>query len=284
MIKKKLKTKIFPIIALMLLLFGVMCFSACADISANLIIYPDKTIDELVVVNLEEEKIKELNIDLNSFKKEISDTALSETKKLLDEFNNKIYNDILDADEYKKAILISFLDGVKVVNNKWENNIYSIGLRFKDSDVYNYFYSDNALAKFTESVEKHFLYTKIIYTGVDTFSKHSQLTSRITAYFNLKYPDMMTSENTLKYTRVTDLRREHSNADFVQKYNGNYYHTWLINLDESKPIIVSYNIANKTNCILVCLGVSIVVCGLMAMVGLILSKTKKSNYNKNKLN
>jgi len=97
----------------------------------------------------------------------------------------------------------------------------------------------------------------------------------------MQYPDLINSEtNELLYTYKTDLRRQHSDADYITKQDGYYYHTWVVdpnNLDE--PIMLYYNIANSENWIIVSLLATLGLTIVLSGVGLGIYFIKKRNKN-----
>ena len=270
------------ILMICLLVVVTISFCACSSVRTMTVTNTDGTIDELVYISLDTQAIIDAgydNLDIESMQTDITTTAMREASNIVDNFKQSI-DDLLafnfTMDFKTRTDLLNIRDGLEVVTSSWQDNTYVIGLRFNDINVYRYYYNITEEAEVQPTNEEHFLYTKVIYSGLNMYVNYSDLYLRLNQEFSAKYPEFIENENELLYTYVTESRREHSDADFITKLDGNYYHTWIVdgnNLGEE--ITLYYNIANRGNCILLCIGISILVCGVLLIIGLIVDKHKK---------
>lgn len=270
------------ILMICLLVVVTISFCACSSVRTMTVTNTDGTIDELVYISLDTQAIIDAgydNLDIESMQTDITTTAMREASNIVDNFKQSI-DDLLAFNftmNFKtRTDLLNIRDGLEVVTSSWQDNTYVIGLRFSDINVYRYYYNITEEAEVQPTNEEHFLYTKVIYSGLNMYVNYSDLYLKLNQEFSAKYPEFIENENELLYTYVTESRREHSDADFVTRLDGNYYHTWIVdgnNLGEE--ITLYYNIANRGNCILLCIGISIVVCGMLLIIGLIVDKHKK---------
>ena len=271
------------ILMICLLVVVTISFCACSSVRTMTVTNADGTIDELVYISLDTQAIIDAgydNLDIESMQTDITTTAMREASNIVDNFKQSI-DDLLafnfTMDFKTRTDLLNIRDGLEVVTSSWQDNTYVIGLRFSDINVYRYYYNITEEAEVQPTNEEHFLYTKVIYSGLNMYVNYSDLYLKLNQEFSAKYPEFIdSSSNELLYTYVTDLRREHSDADYVTYMDGKYYHTWIVdgnNLGEE--ITLYYNIANRGNCILLCIGISILVCGALLIIGLIVDKHKK---------
>lgn len=274
------------IIVFMLLLVAI-CFCGCVSVQATMKTNDDGTIDECVYFSLDVEKVVEAGYDVNQMKDDIYLTSLSQAQFYVDDLNDKVRNDLLLVnDEESVNVLNDYLNGIKVIYTQWTNNNFMVGIRFESIDVYKYYYNFPKDFKSEPVIEEGYLYNKVIYYGNTMFLKHNALYVSLKNHYSMEYPDLVESEtNQLLYTYETDMRREHSDADYVVYDSGKYYHTWV--LDESevdKTIILYYNIANQENWILLSLGVTGGATIILLIIGIIIKKLKNNKkFNKNKL-
>ena len=270
------------ILMICLLVVVTISFCACSSVRTMTVTNTDGTIDELVYISLDTQALIDAgynNLDIESMQTDITTTAMREASNIVDNFKQSIDNLLafnFTMDFKTRTDLLNIRDGLEVVTSSWQDNTYVIGLRFSDINVYRYYYNITEEAEVQPTNEEHFLYTKVIYSGLNMYVNYSDLYLKLNQEFSAKYPEFIENENELLYTYVTESRREHSDADFVTRLDGNYYHTWIVdgnNLGEE--ITLYYNIANRGNCILLCIGISIVVCGMLLIIGLIVDKHKK---------
>ena len=271
----KFKRVSLKIWLLCLLLLVVLCFSACGQVRAITIKNEDGTIDELVCISLTEDEIVEAGYDVAEFKQDIIVYGASVVKNIVNDFNTRV---MLDLTANKKLI-----DGVYgISNNKWEGNNYIIGLRFASAEVYKYYYGITDNEELTEQREKHFLYDTVSYTSSTMFADYNGLYNSVYVDWQTKYPNLLPNEKgELIYTYVTEYRRQHSNANYITKQDGKYYHSWVVDdKNISEPVTFYYNIANRGNCILLCIGISLVVCAVLVTIGVVITQIKKHKNKK----
>ncbi len=271
------KSKTLRVIFCLMLLVVVFSLSACSSIRAMTVSNEDGTIDELVYVTLNREEIENAGYTIEDIKNRISTSSLNEAKQLAYNLNLKISYDIantLDSETIK--ILNSFINGIDVVGNKWEDDTYVIGIRFKNVDVYRYYYGITNNTTIKTYSEKHFFYNKVYYYGLSMYVDYSDLYDKLNAYYSTYYPNLVNSENNeLLYTYITDLRREHSDADFISKIDGKYYHTWIIDKNDlNHELVLYYNVANKANCMLVLVGIGILISGILFFIAYFINRKK----------
>lgn len=270
------------ILMICLLVVVTISFCACSSVRTMTVTNADGTIDELVYISLDTQALIDAgynNLDIESMQTDITTTAMREASNIVDNFKQSI-DDLLafnfTMDFKTRTDLLNIRDGLEVVTSSWQDNTYVIGLRFNDINVYRYYYNITETTEVQPTNEEHFLYTKVIYSGLNMYVNYSDLYLKLNQEFSAKYPEFIENENELLYTYVTESRREHSDADFVTRLDGNYYHTWLVDSENiAEPITLYYNIANRGNCILLCIGISILVCGVLLIIGLIVDKHKK---------
>lgn len=264
--------------AILLLLIVTITFCACSQVRVMTITNKDNTIDEIVSVTLIPEEVLNAGYNLSELKSDIEIKSEAQAQTMKDKLNNKIFNDLLlVGDEESVKTLNSFKDGISVIQRDWKDNTYAIGIRFKNIDVYKYYYNITENNKVEMKTEEHFFYDKVYYYASTMYVKHHDLYDSVKDYYSSKYPQLINSEtNELLYTYKTDLRRQHSDADFITKQDGEYYHTWVVdpnNLD--KPIMLYYNIANPENYIIVSICISLLITIILSTIGIILNITKK---------
>ena len=270
------------ILMICLLVVVTISFCACSSVRTMTVTNTDGTIDELVYISLDTQAIIDAgydNLDIESMQTDITTTAMREASNIVDNFKQSI-DDLLafnfTMDFKTRTDLLNIRDGLEVVTSSWQDNTYVIGLRFNDINVYRYYYNITEEAEVQPTNEEHFLYTKVIYSGLNMYVNYSDLYLKLNQEFSAKYPEFIENENELLYTYVTESRREHSDADYVTYMDGKYYHTWVVDSENiAEPITLYYNIANRGNCILLCIGISILVCGVLLIIGLIVDKHKK---------
>jgi len=274
-----IKTKSKKLILILLLIILTFSFCGCAEVRAMTITNSDGTIEEQVYVSLDRNAILKAGENVSKIKQDISSTAVAEGAKMLDYLNFKVEQDKIGATKETIEILNSFKNGIQVLSNNWDNNTsdnYLVSIKFKNLDVYKYYY-DIEETDVETTVEEHFFYNRVSFQGSTMYLKHNELYNRLKIEFSVKYSGLINSEsNQLLYTYTTDLRRQHSNADYITKQGGKYYHTWVIEDVNNTEILFYYNIANRGNCILVAMGVTLCICGIMFLANYIYKKNKKS--------
>ena len=238
----------------------------------------DNSIDELVSVSLIPEDVISAGYDLNELKLDIQNNSQAKAQEMVDKLNQKIFADLmLTTDNETIETLNGFKDGITVIKSDWQNNTYAIGIRFKNIDIYKYYYGIKDNTTIIMHTEEHFFYDKVYYYANTMYVKHHDLFNLVNNYYSTHYVGLIESEsNELLYTYKTEARRQHSDADFITKQNGEYYHTWIVdknNLDE--PIMFYYNVANPENFILVGLGITVLSTVIMFSINSIVKKKKQ---------
>lgn len=237
----------------------------------------DNTIDELVSVTLDEESIVTSGYNIIELKKEIENISRNKTNEIIESLNNKISRDLfLVGDIESVKILNSFKDGITAVTSKWQDDTFVVGIRFKNIDVYKYYYDIKEQTNTKTYVEKHFFYNKVYYYASTMYVKHHILYDGLNNYFSTQYNGLINSEtNELLYTYVADMRRQHSDANYITKQDGKYYHTWVVDKDDlQKPIMLYYNVANPESWIIVSVCLALVVTVILSVVAIIIKLTK----------
>ena len=214
------------ILMICLLVVVTISFCACSSVRTMTVTNTDGTIDELVYISLDTQAIIDAgydNLDIESMQTDITTTAMREASNIVDNFKQSI-DDLLafnfTMDFKTRTDLLNIRDGLEVVTSSWQDNTYVIGLRFSDINVYRYYYNITEEAEVQPTNEEHFLYTKVIYSGLNLYVNYSDLYLRLNQEFSAKYPEFIENENELFYTYVTESRREHSDADYVTYMDG----------------------------------------------------------------
>lgn len=287
MISKQIHKRLILIVFLIMMAFS-LC--ACGSVNSMVVTNPDGSINEVVIVNLD----VLTNSDYLSIKTDAIRVAKLEADAMKSLLNTKIDVEFLtNGITEENAYLESYRNGIQFVSNLEKPNQMILGVQFKNEEVYKYYYGITNDSSSESVVEKGFLFNKVIYHGSSIYVKHNSIYLRLSDYFSKKYPDLINLEEAeISYTRVSELRREHSNANYVTQKGGKFYHTWVYNAAEVQDyqsneiyadIMIYYNVANRSNWILLSIGLSLIVCFIMLVVSIIISKIKKTQI-KNKLN
>ena len=280
---KIIKNSIRTLLVLLMLFVIALTFSACAQVRVMTITNDDGAIDELVSIAIIPEEVLNAGYNLTELKLDIETKSKAQAQTMKDKLNNKIFKDLLLVnDEESIKVLNSFKDGISVVKSDWKDNTYAIGIRFKNIDVYKYYYGISENTNVEMQTEEHFFHNKVYYYASTMYVKHHDLYDSVNDYYSAHYSQLINSEtNELLYTYKTDLRRQHSDADYITKQDGEYYHTWVVdpnNLEE--PIMLYYNIANPENYIIVSICITLAVTIVLATIGIVLNLTKKKKEDK----
>ena len=271
-------------ILLIYLLCLVSLFMAgCAQVNSMIVENGDGSIDERVYISLNVEDVISSGVDISSLKLEIREVAKNEADGFRLRLNQKIYQDLnKDIDENTKSVLREYIDGVDTIIEEWTDNRLMIGIRFASVAVYKYFYNITGDNKADNKIESSFFYDKISSQSYTLYARHFELTNRLTGYFEIKYPEFVEEQPELMYTYITDMHRQHSDADYIYQVNGEYYHTWIVD-SEDMQIEFYYNIANRTNWIFVCVGMTLIVGLVITVSAIVVSvfKKKKQKSTKN---
>ena len=278
-----LKQSIKSLFLILMLLVIALTFSACAQVRVMTITNDDDTIEEVVTITINPEELDEYGYSYIKLKTNIEENSLSQAQQMANKLNDKINIDLLMVrDKESIDILNSYKDGIDVIKSDWKENTYAIGIKFKNIDVYKYYYQINDNLKTKTYTEKHFFYNKIYYYASTMYVKHHDLYDKVNAYYSAQYPELIESEsNELLYTYKTDIRRQHSDADYITKQDGEYYHTWIVDANNiEKPIMLYYNIANPENWIILSMCITLGVSVVLSIIVVISNLLKKgSNQN-----
>ncbi len=271
----KLKKNILNISLFLMLLISALCFFGCSEISGVTRVNTDGSIEEFVLITLKEEEINAQGYSIDEIKEDVERIAMREALIVVENFRSRIFEEMANAAQTEQFKLQEYINGIEIIgSNGWNDNSFIIGIKFNDVNVYRYYYElkDNSVVM---NEEKHFLYNKISYTASNMFAEHNEIYERVYNELSATYPDFTNEDNEVTYTYVADTRREHSNADSVVRQDNKYYHIWSVNPDEINDNIVFYfNIANRSNCILMCIGISVFVSIILVIVGVIVDKRK----------
>ncbi len=274
---KKIKLKIFSIIMLLLV---AICFSACGSINVMTIVNDKGNVIQLVSVSLDEQAAMQAGYDLLELKNDIYLTGQREVENILNNLKAnltvRLHNSRNEDEQLKitSALLSEYFD---IYKGEWKDNVFSIGLQFYDMDIYKTVYNidDSTTQEFKRN--SYFLYDKVYITSTMLYYGSTEFYNKIFNEFNSKYPNLINEDSgQLLYTIETDLRREHSDANYVNKIGNKYYHTWVVEKDNlDKEITLYYNVANAGNCILICVGISLLTCLILILICKIINKKKK---------
>ena len=265
---KKIKLKIFSIIMLLLV---AICFSACGSINVMTIVNDKGNVIQLVSVSLDEQAAMQAGYDLLELKNDIYLTGQREVENILNNLKAnltvRLHNSRNEDEQLKitSALLSEYFD---IYKGEWKDNVFSIGLQFYDMDIYKTVYNidDSTTQEFKRN--SYFLYDKVYITSTMLYYGSTEFYNKIFNEFNSKYPNLINEDSgQLLYTIETDLRREHSDANYVNKIGNKYYHTWVVEKDNlDKEITLYYNVANAGNCILICVGISLLTCLILILI------------------
>lgn len=275
-----LKRKILNFMICCMLMVSAIFFSSCSNINVTTKINNDGTIDELVYVKVDDKDLISQGYtteNILTLKNDIQEIGTNVCENICDNFNLRVQTDILLSSSVQEtAVLTSFVNGISIVRDNLNQDGFTFGIRFKNPDVYKYYYNITQTQSPTYKSEKHFLYTKFYYYGLTMYVDYTSLYNNIKTQLVENYPDIVANNTaTLSYTYETDSRREHSDADFIYSQNGKYYHVWSVDANDfSKPVMIYYNIANSGNCILLCVGVTVMICGILIIIALIVDRKK----------
>ena len=276
------KTKLRSILIIFMLVIMSVCFCACGQVNSSIITNSDGSIEEIVSIQLDVEKVLQAGYtEIQALKDEISLDANVEALKMKEKLNNKINLHLLQTtDENTIKTLNSYIDGISVYESKWKDNKYTIRVVFENVEVYKYYYNISDSSKVIMYEEEHFLYNKVYWYGNTMYLKHRELYDNLKTKYEDNFPNLINhADAELTYTYCADLRRQHSDADYIEKIDGKYYHTWLVDKDNTnQQIMFYYNVANTYNWIMVCILITLFITIILLTVVLIKKfKNKKKN-------
>lgn len=279
------KNKIIKLLFSIVLFFIItISFSACAQVRVMTITNEDSSIDELVAVTIYPQSVIDAGYNVIELKRDIETKSSAQAQTMKDKLNNKITNDLfLVRDAESIAILNSYKDGISVIKSEWKDNTYAIGIRFKNLDIYRYYYNIKESINVEMQTEEHFFYDKLYYYANTMYVKHNDLYNSVKSYYSTAYPNLIESENNeLLYSYKSDLRRQHSDADYITKHKGYYYHTWVVSPDNIEDtIMLYYNVPNPESFIIVALAITFGVTIILLGVGVLKFKLKNKKADTN---
>ena len=280
---KSRKTKLNLLSLSIMLILMSFCLCGCAQV--NFVTYhsDDGSIQEYVHLNIDEQTLEQHGYNIDSVKLQIQSDAHTEAKKLLDEYRLKIYN------QYNKGIVTNeeyttLYGGVNIIEQKWQDNNYIIGIQFNSSSIYKKYYellNNAAFTSKTKQVKKLF-YTKTYHYGTTGFGDYSIFNRIYNYYSNTIFASISPQENQLNYSYSVSSRRIHSDADRIRlDSNGNYIHSWKVSPDEPSRQIYFYTIsANRSIWIIACIGISLTLSITLTIIAIFKYKYCKSHLDK----
>lgn len=276
----------FNTIALSIMLV-LICFCLCGCTQVNFVTYhnDDGTIHEYVYLTIDEQALSSYGYNIASVKLEIQSNSHLEAVNLIEDYRNKLVtlyqSQHISSDEY--SILYN---GVKLIEQKWEDNEYIIGLQFDNSTIYQRYYellNGATFSQNTKQIKKPF-YTKTYYYGTTNYGDYT-IFNRIYGYYvNSKFNTISPHEAELTYSYSVSSSRFHSNAEQVSMdSNGNYIHTWDVDPNQPAREIYFYTIsANRSAWIITCVLIGLLVCSILCIVAIFkYLKDKNSPSNDN---
>lgn len=279
------KIRFKQVLIIFMLIFMSVCFSACGQVNSSIISNEDGSVEEIVSVELDVNKVLQAGyLDIQSLKDEISLDAKTEANKMKENLNNKIQLHLLQVESEKdKRTLNSYIDGISAYESKWKDNVYTIRVVFENMDIYKYYYNISDDNKVEMKEEEHFFYNKVYWYGNTMYLKHRDLFESLKDKYDTKYPNLINQTDAeLTYTYCADLRRQHSDADYVERIDSKYYHTWIV--DKNNPnqqIMFYYNVANTYNWIIMSLIITLCVTIIFSIVAIIIKINNKKQKNIN---
>lgn len=277
------KNKLKNILVCFMLILSAFIFSACASVNTLTRKNADGTIDELVYVKIDDATLIEQGynqtqiVDIKNYVKNLGQSV---EQSICVEFEQRLQDDLLSTDSAEEIKnLMAYSRGLQAIKVTTENDTIIFGIRFKNADVYRYYYEIPQNSRPAYQTEKHFFYTKYYYYATTSYADYQSLYNKIKNEISVQYPEIVTNNKAeLQFTYVTDLRREHSNADYISYSNSEYYHTWIVDENNlNTPVMIYYNIANSANCILLCISVSLIVCIVLWLIVGVKKVSSKNN-------
>ena len=258
----------------------LLTFLLCGCASVNFVTYhsDDGSIHEYVYITLDKQALLSHGYNVASVQFEIKSNSYQQANALVQQYRNKLeieYNgNKLTNTEYTELY-----NGIKIIEQDWENYKYTIGLHFNSSAIYKKYYEllNNVTFNSKPKQVKKLFYTKSYYYGTTNYGDYSIFNTIYNYYNNTMFASISPQETSLTYSYSVSTRRFHSDADKVHMdNNGNYIHTW--NVDPNNPArpICFYTItANRSMWILTSVGISIAICLALCTAGVISYKKHK---------
>ena len=265
----KIKNLSLKILFVLLLIVTTFCFSACAEVRSMTITNQDGSIEEIVYLTLDKNQVVESGNNYLELQRQIENDCKNVATLILSDYAQRI--EIDNMQKYAKRFDV-------LLSSKWVDDCYSIRLKFDDINVYNYYYGITDENDVEPTTEHHFLYDKISYVGYTSFAVDYSLVGKLKTYFEINYNEEILNLSNCKfyYTIEASSKREHSNADFVSRVDGKWYHTWQIDINQpNRQVKLYYNLANRGNCVMLCVLIGLGVCAILLFIGILLSIINK---------
>ena len=283
------------LIVFMLLIMSV-CFIACgqnevivqnkAEVSSAIINNLDGSVEEIVRINLNEQHLLDSghnNNEIKQIKNSIKIDAKNIAGLIRDSLNDKVYAKLSSpfVDANTKKVMEEYYDGIIVKEDDWKNNSYAIIIKFKTLNIYKYFYNITEVETVKMKQDEHFFYNKLFWYGNPMFLNNRNMYVNIKGNFESQYANIINFEDSeFLYTHCADLRRLHSSADIIENIEGQYLHTWVLDMDKSsEQVEFYYNVANTYNWIIVSLLATLCITVILSIIVLIVKNNKKLNKN-----
>ena len=267
----KIRNTSLKIMFVVVLFLVTICFSACAEIRSLTVTNKDGSIEEIVYISLDAKQVTQANQDILQLQTQIKTDCQNVATIIMAKFLDRI--EVEQAEKYAASFDV-------LLSKNWVHDCFSIRLKFKNQDVYDYYYEIDEQNTIEPIKEHHFLFDKIKYCkeiGYANFAENS-LVGQLKEYFAANYDKEILDFSTCKfiYSVEAESSREHSNADFVSKVNGKFYHSWQLDLDgQTRPLVLYYNLANRGNCVLLCVLIGLGVSVILLVVGVVAAKINK---------
>ncbi len=262
---------------IMVLLFVTLYLSGCSSVQAATVRNEDGTIDEIVRIAIDPEEIQKSGYLVEAVQSDITAICLREANRIIDEYQLRVKL------EYKLALfdgaraeLMDLYDNLHVGTTNWDDDYrFQIAIRFDNIETYKYYYHIEENEKVEYNVEKHFLYDKLYYTTYTKYLNNVEIYNNLRTEFQELYPNLK-DDNKLLFTYISDHKREHSDADYVERCGHQYYHTWEVdpgNFDQE--IMIHYNIVNRGNCTILCILITLGVTLILLVIGFVVTKIRR---------
>ena len=265
-----------------LLISLCLCLCGCAEV--NFVTYhnSDGSIQEYVFIAIDEQTLINNGYNPNTVKAQIKSDCYIEASNLLDDYRNKLLLQYQQQQISNSKYTILY-DGIKIIEQPWEDNEYVIGLQFDNLTIYKKYYNllnGSTLGNNSKEVKKLF-YTKTYYYGTANYGDYSIFNRIYNYYSSTVFHSISPQQTNLTYSYSVSTRRFHSDADSVNMdTNGNYIHTWKIDPNEPGRKIMFYTIsANRGMWIASATAVGLLVCLVIGIIGLIEYLKNKNNLN-----
>lgn len=268
-------------ILLNMLIFVSTIFSGCAEINYSTIKTKDGGIVEKVTALIDEQSLIDANYNVNIKKLEIEQIATSAMQELVNDYNQKIQQQIhiytVQQDQEMIASFTDLLDDVTALKPYWENTVFNCQINFDSVSAYCLFYDLTETNFSTQTTRSNWWSTKITYSGNLGYAINSGLYSILKTKLNLTFLNFSDQDTNLSYSYLARSKRYHSNSDYVLATTDGYLHTWKIdssNID--KEIYFYLNIANRGHWFLISIILSLIITTIILFISIIILFIKKT--------